>query len=191
MLDRRMRPGMNALISAGVAIAIGIAANSWKRLRRHRLIFVTLGGYAIVVLIVVFSPGSSNDRDVDWESWGSSSTPLAFTHDGHTLITSGSFNWNSVLFWWDLATGKGLMKVDLGEAYVYTLACSWKGLIAVGAADGTIRLYEVSTGRRLREQEPAGHAASAAVRHIAFSVDGRRIASLGDELDLPRHDLRV
>jgi WD40 repeat protein len=49
--------------------------------------------------------------------------------------------------------------------------------LASGGADGTIRLWDVETGKELRRM--AGH--TAGVENVIFSPDGKLIASAGDD----------
>jgi RNA polymerase sigma factor (sigma-70 family) len=104
---------------------------------------------------------------------------VALAPDGKAVATGAS---DGRLRLWDAATGKKLVEVEAEGGCVYALAYSPDGrLLAYGAFHGGA-LADAATGRvihRLESDDKAG------VLHLAFSADGRRLATAGGHL---RHD---
>ena len=77
---------------------------------------------------------------------------------------------------WDTATGNVLRTLSGHDQAVLAAAISPDGrLIASGGADQTVRVWNVVTGQSTRV---ASH--TSAVKNVAFSDDGRRLTSLGN-----------
>jgi WD40 repeat protein len=100
---------------------------------------------------------------------------LAFTSDGHRLVSGGWGEGNSVRLW-DLKTGKELSALPnrKGEALALWLAADDKTLLGVGG-EGQLRGWELPGGKslvRLPKLDPSPGRSLA----VAFSADGKRLA---------------
>jgi WD40 repeat protein len=93
--------------------------------------------------------------------------PLVFTRDGKILISGSADRLTRAIYFWDVATGKQLHKIERPVAH---LALSTNGLLlATAGYDKFIRLWDVAT-----RQERASLAVDA--RRLAFSPDDRLLA---------------
>jgi RNA polymerase sigma factor (sigma-70 family) len=121
-------------------------------------------------------------------------TAVAFTPDGKGLLTGG---WDRTLRLWDAATGKQLRNFPGIEArafpengdWVVSLAVSPDGrTVAIGTVgismhpsvnlrDHAVRRWNLSSGQELPPWK--GHVGS--IASVAFSTDGKMVASLGGD----------
>jgi RNA polymerase sigma factor (sigma-70 family) len=110
---------------------------------------------------------------------GNGRMTVLFTRDGRGVITAG----RSAAYLWAVATGK--LVRQFGDSYghpIGAVALSPDGRVLAGRGGpgGSLRLWEVATGKLLAEGkgEPAG------VACLAFSPDGKRVASGGSDNQL-------
>jgi len=98
-----------------------------------------------------------------------SGSGVAFSPDGHTMITDGTIKI------WDVFTGRELRTLAGHKGGgVNSVAFSPDGKTLVsGSDDKTVKLWDVDTGRELRMLK--GHVL--AVNSVAFSPDGKTVAS--------------
>jgi len=122
---------------------------------------------------------------------------MAFTPDGQTLV-SGSFD-NTVKVW-ETSTGKlrrSITNPNRFEALgsiphqaidrINAIALDPSGtVVASGGNDGTIRLWDIASGRELRALN--GH--SSGVKSLAFHPDGRLLASGAEDATIKLWDPR-
>ncbi|WP_284616722.1 WD40 repeat domain-containing protein [Aquabacterium humicola] len=97
---------------------------------------------------------------------------LAFSFDGQRLASGGD---DKALRIWDVASGKRLHSVTAHEDAITSVAFNSDGRVASASDDKLVRVWQ---GER-RVAELRGH--DSAVRHVAFSPDGARLLSTGDD----------
>lgn len=111
---------------------------------------------------------------------------LAASPDGRLLAAGG--NWGHIAVW-DLSTGNLLHEQKLHEFKVWSIAFSRDGaLMASGAFDGTVKIFDVVAGLEVgifvdpemcSSENPEGTAHTGWVRCVAFSPDGKFLATSG------------
>src|SRR5262249_35623667 len=100
----------------------------------------------------------------------------AFSPDGRKLVTASETTpnrqWITTLF--EVTTGEVVHRFDNFQKPVLALAVSPRGnVLASGAADGSIHLWHLESGKELRTLR--GH--QDAILSLAFSPDGNRLVS--------------
>jgi hypothetical protein len=105
---------------------------------------------------------------------------VAFTRDGATMAAGAGAN----IFVWNVADGKELVRMQLPDEQIYhrlAFADDGKTLVWCGREDPMIRIWDVATGRQLREfpQPNSQQRERFSSRFLAFSTDAKRIAFYG------------
>ena len=124
----------------------------------------------------------STDRTV--RIWDLKTGETRWTLNGHTngvnavaissdakIVASGS----DELILWDAATGTEKHRISVPNSFVYDLKFSPdQKIVAVGRSNHTVCLYDVATGKLLRQWNRGGWC-------VDISKDGKWIASGGDD----------
>jgi len=159
---------------------------------------LTLRGHETQVYNVAFSPdgkrivSSSLDKNIKvWDAetgkelkafrghdW--SVECVAFTPDGKRLISA---SWDDTVKLWDVMIDRESIKIHGHRRVARSIAFSPDGRqIVSGSYDYTIKLWNAQTGEAIRTMRvrglfPSGQALGLTPSGVAFSPDGRRIAS--------------
>ena len=97
---------------------------------------------------------------------------VAFNADGRILLTGST---DETVRVWDTATGKEVGELKTGP--IDSVEFSGDGRIVTKSADGTARLWDIGTGQELQVKNQQ----SDEVQIVAFSVEGRKYATVSDE----------
>jgi WD40 repeat protein/tRNA A-37 threonylcarbamoyl transferase component Bud32 len=180
-------PRGNLLASAGYDRVVKLWDLAGRRVQR------SLVAHAAAVCGLSFSPdgrtlasGSVDGTIVLWDVGSGaelralhgdaySFSRIQFSPDGQTLAAGGQAG---LLKMWDVATGKERRPLDGHTGVVRCVAYSPDGAwLASGGQDKTLRLHDLRRGGTRTFQALAG------INDVAFSPDGRLVASVGDAED--------
>ena len=104
------------------------------------------------------------------EKSGVSYEYIAFSHDGSRLVTGGAWEYVSL---WDVSTVDQLYNMAEGEPINSVAYAPDGGTIACGIDDGTIQIWDTSTGKL--QNTVKGHL-DLSIFSAAFSPDGNTLA---------------
>ena len=104
---------------------------------------------------------------------------LAFAKNNATLISLGHAR---EITHWDVNTGRKLGDTMSVDPYTAAVFSEDGGIFAAGDSNGITRLWDIATGtRRSTLAEPFSEAENPGIRALAFSPDGKMIASGSDD----------
>ena len=161
----------------GVAWSPASGAFAWTDSRRVRF----LGGPTVNLAVVDTADDAADDIAADSALVGeigpfmdAAPTQLAFSASGYTLAVAESTDY---LSFWDTRKYRMSWRLKLaGRARVERMAVSADAWYVATAYEGRARLLWAYTGRKVADWSPHS---GAAVRDLAFSRDGRRLATIG------------
>ncbi len=99
---------------------------------------------------------------------------VAFAPDGKTMVSGGADSW---AFLWDVATGKRLRAFRQNAIQSVAIDPQGKTVALASYSDGTVKRYELSTGKEL----PAISGHLKGVYNVVFSPDGKLLATGGGD----------
>jgi len=124
-------------------------------------------------------------RRIDLKGYLKQNT-LAFAPNGKVLAVSCTGTPQSLVLW-DVATGEKLQQLRGHSSGVNTVVFSPDStLLASGGDDGTIRLWDLVTGKESRLGDRLGK-----ITALAFAPDGRSLASVGEDRILRFWDMKT
>ncbi|KAL7803583.1 hypothetical protein V8C44DRAFT_273994 [Trichoderma aethiopicum] len=94
---------------------------------------------------------------------------VVFSADGK-LIVSGSDD--STVRVWDAETGLVQHSLEVNRGYIYSVAISSKGIVAVGSSDYSVTLWEVDAGRQIARFSEFG-----TINSLRFADDGNTLVA--------------
>jgi eukaryotic-like serine/threonine-protein kinase len=101
---------------------------------------------------------------------------LAFSPDGHRLVTASTWVYGSSVELWDASTGQLVLPIVFGPQLVHAVAFRPDGKqLAAACSDGSVMLRDAATGEKA--ESLVGHTGD--VFDVAYSPDGRRLATCG------------
>jgi eukaryotic-like serine/threonine-protein kinase len=108
-----------------------------------------------------------------WNGGEGTTSALAFSPDGRTIVTGHLTTQDNVRLW-DASTGDLLATLSGHTDSVRTVAVSPDGLLlATAGRDNTLRIWDLATRRAVHQLE--GH--TGLINRVVFSPDGRTLAS--------------
>ncbi len=128
--------------------------------------------------------GKEQDRFSKFKNW---CDWVSFSPDGKTMVTTAKRS-DYHLTLWEASTGNELRRVGNEKRFLTAVFTPDSRHVATGMEDGSTILWEVPTGKLLRNL--SGHRGP--VNHLAFSDDGRLLVSEssdGTALVWDLHDL--